>query len=744
MRRLRYQDGLFIIILLLYTASTLQIMFRLPAFASPNEALHYEHVALIRTTGRLPDLHSSTRADERHQPPLYYGLAALLALPFPDPPLDTELPGNPHFLSTRLGNLHPIVPVAPQALPALYAARLVSMIFGMMAVVGVYVGAARILPREVALLIVSLMAFQPMFLFLSGIASNDLAVTAFAALAVTWLLVFIVEDAPPRRYWVLGLLLGCAMLTKANAIFLFGLPPIMALLLWLKSRDWRRPLQSVAWTMAVASPIWGVWLLINFLRNEDLLGVSRSVSVRSILSVPPADLLLLQPYLGLILRSFWFDWSSGETGFAPTWFYWASAATILFSMTGWLRYRSFPRLAVLAPQLLIIHLIWTAAMVLVYLLTRTLPIHFLGGVIPEGRLLTPIVPGLAWLTACGWLCWWGERQRPWVGNVSAFAAPLLGLFFAFVWLPQHYPQAQRLTSIDHEHARVLEAPIRYGDALLLRGVAIPPFIVDKTADVTLYWEALDQIQQNLSVSVQLLIPSEPAWTVSDQQHSFPGAGLSPTTTWQEGVIYADPYRLLPDDQINGPTRAKLGVWVLKDASNHRQPLQSTQSDQSLDPPIIADVVIRPPSPLSPPAEHLLEAPINYGDVMELIAVEWRPVDLPELTASKLVLWWRFLTQPALDYTIFTHLVDVNGVILEQSDTPPNRGLSPTSLMEMGDVVRDEHIFIQPTPEGSAILIGAYDSTRLARLPAFHGNSTLPDGAFRLTLPAEFAAQPGSP
>ena len=130
-------------------------------------------------------LASSTRADERHQPPLYYALAALFSLPFPDPPLDTELPPNPHFLATRIGNLNPIVPVTPSELPALYAARLASTALGLLELVGMYIGARRILPDAYTLLIVSLTAFQPMVLFLSGTINNDLAATTFAALVVT-------------------------------------------------------------------------------------------------------------------------------------------------------------------------------------------------------------------------------------------------------------------------------------------------------------------------------------------------------------------------------------------------------------------------------------------------------------------------------------------------------------------------------------------------------------------------------
>src|SRR5512136_2126137 len=92
---------LFAVILTVYAFTAIWLSFRLPAFVAPNEQLHYEYVALLKRTGRLPDPTTSTRPDERHQPPVYYAMAALLSLPFPTPPLDTDLVKNPYFFATH-------------------------------------------------------------------------------------------------------------------------------------------------------------------------------------------------------------------------------------------------------------------------------------------------------------------------------------------------------------------------------------------------------------------------------------------------------------------------------------------------------------------------------------------------------------------------------------------------------------------------------------------------------------------
>ena len=180
------QHGPFTVILAVYVVTAVWLAYRIPAFAMPNEPLHYEHVALILRTGRLPDPATSTRMDERHQPPVYYTLAALAGLALPSPPLDTDFPANPYYLATHEGNRNALTHATPQTAPVLYAGRLLSMCFGILCLVSVYVVACRSLTRSAGVLIVSLTAFQPMFLFLSASLNNDLAVTAMSALVIAY------------------------------------------------------------------------------------------------------------------------------------------------------------------------------------------------------------------------------------------------------------------------------------------------------------------------------------------------------------------------------------------------------------------------------------------------------------------------------------------------------------------------------------------------------------------------------
>lgn len=725
MRRTCQPQSLFVLLLLIYTFCAVQIAFCLPAFASPNEGLHYEYVVLLRKTGRLPDLNQSARADEREQPPLYYGLAALFGLPFSTLPLDTELATNPYFLATHQGNLNPVVPLLPEQLPMLYVARLVSTLIGLVALIGVYVGACRILPKGLALLITSLIAFQPMFLFLSGTVNNDLAVSACAAWVVTWCSVFLIEQSKPRRYLRLGLLLGVALLAKANAIFLLLLLPVVCYFDWRRTRNWQSTIGLAGWVVGGFLPIWGSWLLTNYWRSQDVLGISHSITISDLFALHLRDLQMISAHYGLLLRSFWFDWSVGDTGFAPTWLYGISALWLLLAITGWLRIGSTPHLSAIGLPVFLLHTFWAIFLVALFLLTRIITIKTYGVLVPEGRWMLPIVPSLAWVSACGWSSWWPKRYLETACKITAFLPPILLVFFAFVWLPQHYPQAQRLASVDDAQLTPLDQPILYENELLLHAIKTQPFYNGQPSTVTLAWEALRKIQEDYTVSVQLLIPTTPSWTTSEQQNSYPGNGLSPTSHWQAGEIYADSYQLIPNSPLAGPTRGLLAVWVLQGTGENKRTLKTSRNETLYDPPVVTEVVIRPSQAFTINQQSQLSLPVNFADLFELEAVEWQP--------PHLVLWWKALAPTSVDYTIFVHLLTANGQTVAQYDAPPNQGLSPTTIWAKGDIIRDERVFDQQVPNQSSLAIGAYDRSTMIRLPARQGENALPENTFQFSL-----------
>jgi hypothetical protein len=78
----------------------------------------------------------------------------------------------------------------------------------------------------------------------------------------------------------------------------------------------------------------------------------------------------------------------------------------------------------------------------------------------------------------------------------------------------------------------------------------------------------------------------------------------------------------------------------------------------------------------------------------------------------LVLYWRSLERMENDYTVFVHLLDAEGNIVAQGDSPPVQGHYPTTMWAVGEVVRDEHPLVGP-PEaivrGVRFAVGWYSA-----------------------------------
>jgi hypothetical protein len=715
--------GLFVILLIAYLVAAVAMSFYLPAFSGPNERLHYEYIALMRRTHKLPDPSTSLRADERHQPPLYYTIATLASLPFPEPLLDTELTGNPFYGATHRGNLNPIVHATPRSVPIVYVARFVSTLFGALGLLGVYVAAYQSLPKEASLLITSLVAFQPTYLHLSATINNDLAVTAVGTWLIALTTILILRGAKPHAFLCWGILFACAMLTKANAVFLVSLLPIACWAIWRSLGRLWPAVQCGLWGIGGAIPILGTWFFVNQLRGQDVMGIGQSLPLDRVFRQNPGDWIHILPHLDTLWRSFWLDWSPGERGYAPSWFYLLWGLMLAIALAGWLRRRSkLGRLVALS----LMHLCAVATLTALFLAVKALMVKEAGFLVPEGRWLLPALPSFAWLVGVGWGRWWPKvtcRRA----CLLATSLPMVAAFLLMVlFLPGLYPRAQRLADADRIPSSAHAVGLTYDGQIELLVVQSEPLTIDRESDVTLYWKALRTPEADYAVSVQLLVPDPSDWDRLDWQNSYPGNGLTPTRSWQQDDIYRDRIILYPQGILNGPSHAILGVWLLENSV----PLPVESDGQEVELPIAQEVTIYPAEPVAPSVDSRLTTPVSFGGLFDLVGISYSygPAEL------EVALWWQAQTDVPADYVTFVHLVDSEGHLVAQDDTMPDHGRSPTHLWRSGDGILDVHRLDTGVPPDTTLWIGAYDPTTVTRLPATQGQQPLPDHVFRLRLP----------
>jgi hypothetical protein len=102
-----------------------------------------------------------------------------------------------------------------------------------------------------------------------------------------------------------------------------------------------------------------------------------------------------------------------------------------------------------------------------------------------------------------------------------------------------------------------------------------------------------------------------------------------------------------------------------------------------------------------------------GDSIELLGF-----DMQQTVASlDLVFYWKAVTQPPADYTVFVHIRDEADETVAQKDSPPVGGIYPTSLWDSGEIVQDEISvpFTELEPGKYEIVVGMYDFASGQRL-----------------------------
>ena len=90
-----------------------------------------------------------------------------------------------------------------------------------------------------------------------------------------------------------------------------------------------------------------------------------------------------------------------------------------------------------------------------------------------------------------------------------------------------------------------------------------------------------------------------------------------------------------------------------------------------------------------------------------------PTELPAGSVLRVVLYWDVLAEMGQNYTVFVHALDLQENILGQHDSWPADTHRPTSVLAVGDKVRDVHYLTITEPitiDDLSLRIGLYEST----------------------------------
>jgi 4-amino-4-deoxy-L-arabinose transferase-like glycosyltransferase len=680
-----------------------------PPFEGPDEGEHFAYITWLVETGSFPPQGAAaweTRVrQEAGQPPLYYLLASVPArlIDLDDPPAVYRI--NPHAFPGEHVAAHPdndnralhppgaTMPLLQGGWLALYLARLLSLVFGLLLLVSVHGLGRTLVPAApgLALAATALVALMPQVLFIASVASNDMAATALAALAL-FLLARLLRAGPDWRLAAAtGAVFGLALLAKVNTAVL-ALPLLLGWL-WLLWRERAAPaaaLRAGAILAGATAVVSGWWFVVVWRRYGSPLGLEAhdftSWAIQDGAPLAPFHLRWLE-----VFRSFWVMLGWGTIR-PPGWVYTALAILVLLAIGGLVRLVVRWRRA--GRPFTVENLTWLLLLVSLVTVAVFLELWMQRVRAPFGRLLYPALAPVALGLVAGWRAlhhWLPALPLAFLAGL-AIAVPQLVLRPVFT--PPPALSAAEMAALPAQPvARFVDEEGKGVAELLATATMTRPAGAGEHVVVRLCWRALARTTRDYTVLLHLLGPEN---QLVAGRRTYPGLGTLPTTLWEEGYTFCDNVSVRAPADLERTLVYEVEAALLDESSERRlQPVAANGEPLGI---VRAGRV------------HLLGADATRVELepgeppFRLLAVtlpetSWRPGAEHPFT-----LQWGVAATVARDYQLFVHLRDPDsGQTVDQADGAPLAGWYPTSYWPAGYSVVDERTF----PLDSSVPAGAY-------------------------------------
>jgi 4-amino-4-deoxy-L-arabinose transferase-like glycosyltransferase len=750
---------MFIAILVTYLVLAVAYGVAMPILEAGDENWHESAVWQIIAGHGLPVLNPADKekilvpVQEAGQPPLYYLLAAATTFWIHPPSPDAVMTASPNAPigqpsgSTWHRNL--LVHDAAESFPwhglalAVHLQRLLSTLCGAVTVVAVYALAKLAMPAmggtgiarrssAPALLAMAVVAFNPMFLFVSASVDNDAPAIALSTVILVALVRAITCGATPRAAALTGTLLGLAMLSKLSAAAIAA--PALAVYLWLawRARSARLAAHYVAALAIPALLLSGWWFVRNWALYGDPLGLATFVQVAGgrPQALTLAGLLAEAPS---IWAGFWGVFGIFDVLLPPVYYVVAKVLLILAGL-GLLLYASEVRRArhraakgtlgrphapvfVLLGGWLVLEALllvrWTAA-------TEA----------SSGRLLFPALGSVAVLVALGLVTLAGR----WQALLSSALTILLALGSALA-VPLAIAPAYAAPILVPAGVMHPSTPLgyRYGN-LELVGATMPPAPLNpgSTVIVTLYWTTLGPIAQDDVVSIQLFGPAGVRVELQQPRtDAFPGSGKLATSHLGTGTGWVDQVPVSLRSDVSSPSLVHVDVFVYPNGRQGAPIAATTATGQPIGTPDIGRLVYGRPVTIVPVAPPPLAV---FGQQIALQSAGLSPTAQAgrDLTVA---LHWRALAAPSDAYTVFVHIGPADRPPVAQHDQQPLAGVLPTTDWVAGESVDDVVKVPLPAdlpPGRQDVYVGLYQSSTQIRLPLAGGATQVRVGSVAIT------------
>jgi len=723
---------LLLAILLAYIALGIIYSLATPPLEASDEFKHYPYVQYVQTHHDLPvlDLDTCVAASDDcpwlqdgGQPPLYYILMAAATSWIDTSDLPTLRWMNWHaFIGdpSQVCNKNLVIHIPEResfpwrgSVLAIHLIRLLTVGIGAGTVFLTYRLARDLFPAgppDIALGAAALTAFNPMFLFVNGAVNNDSLTTLLGCLSLV-LTVRLVRDGlqsplPLRQYILLGLTIGLFLLTKLSGLAALILLALLLAWVSLRRRSLRPLLVGFPTTVGVVALLSGWWFLRNWRLYGDPTALNAFIAIQGVRPASPT----LRDWWGEFGTFRWTYWGlfGAVDVMAPSWVYTFFDLLSVVGLAGLVRWVVRRRPAWPSPSSLWwIPALWAGVLFVSVLRWTWIFFSF------QGRLIFPAIAGISTLLTVGLREWVPPHHRPKTTTAIGLTLFLIAASIPLVVIHPAYVLPKPIAPADiPPEARV--EPIDVGGGVRVVGWELPPQTVrtGENVEVVIYWEAVAPDGGDYISFVRLL--GRGMELVGDVNRR-PACGMVPTSLWEPGQIWRDPYRVRVREDAVAPTRLRVEAG-----------LYDVTRRETLGVALLGEAKLAP-SRRMPPPSHPLEVEFEEGIVLEgydLSPSIAKPGDVVTLT-----LHWRVEASPSRDYQIFVHLVGEEPRPVAQADGPPLSGDYPTGMWEASESIVDPHPFPLPAdlPPGEYRLrIGLYDLETMARLTRRDGGGDAVD------------------
>ena len=266
---------------------------------------------------------------------------------------------------------------------------------------------------------------------------------------------------------------------------------------------------------------------------------------------------------------------------------------------------------------------------------------------------------------------------------------------------------------DHARGRIEQSTYHdvLGNAIRARGSQVD--IVD--VDLMQVYESGILADGGSVVSAQRVRATDVGTAIASKDASYVHArDVSISQVWVAGLV------AYGDDSGGGPASIHASQVVYEeDVSVHA--LAETDSSVTVDGlPTVAGEVDRAAlerRPVVPGGIRVLS--YRLGPTIRLMGYDLPDARVAPGETLELVLYWRAVARPPVDYTVFVHILDASGQNVAGQDTMPRENTFPTSGWPVGEAIDDVHRIPLPAdlPSGEyRLALGMYTLRSGERLP----------------------------